>query len=83
MGGRESEIEEVFRRILSTAVTLDRVEIACASDAHLALVWEKALRHTWPVTLFPGSPRSSGGGTKSLPPSCRLIFPGTLSGARR
>jgi hypothetical protein len=55
-GGREAEIEEVFRRILATGVTLDHVEIACASDAHLALVWEKALRHTWPVTLGAGIP---------------------------
>jgi hypothetical protein len=55
-GGREAEIEEVFRRILATGVTLDHVEIACASDAHLALVWEKALRHNWPVTLGAGVP---------------------------
>jgi len=55
-GGREAEIEEVFRRILATGVTLDNVEIACASDAHLALVWEKALRHTWPVTMGAGIP---------------------------
>ena len=55
-GGREAEIEEVFRRILATGATLDQVEIACASDAHLALVWEKALRHNWPVTLGAGIP---------------------------
>ena len=55
-GGREAEIEEVFRRILTAGVALDQVEIACASDAHLALVWEKALRHNWPVTLGPGIP---------------------------
>jgi ATP-dependent helicase/nuclease subunit B len=55
-GGREAEIEEVFRRVLATGVTLDHVEIACASDAHLALVWEKALRYTWPVTLGAGIP---------------------------
>ena len=30
-GGREAEIEEVFRRILAAAVPLDQVEIACAS----------------------------------------------------
>ena len=53
-GGREAEIEEVFRRILATGAPLDQVEIACASDAHVALVWEKALRHDWPVTLGPG-----------------------------
>ena len=35
---------------------LDQVEIACASDAHVALVWEKALRHEWPVTLARASP---------------------------
>ena len=55
-GGREAEIEEVFRRILSAGASLDQVEIACASDAHLALVWEKALRHDWPVTLGAGLP---------------------------
>ena len=53
-GGREAEVEEVFRRILATGAPLDQVEIACASDAHVALVWEKALRHDWAVTLGPG-----------------------------
>ena len=55
-GGREAEIEEVFRRILASGVSLDQVEIACASDAHVSLVWEKALRHDWPLTLGPGIP---------------------------
>ncbi|MEP7310498.1 MAG: PD-(D/E)XK nuclease family protein [Acidobacteriota bacterium] len=55
-GGREAEIEEVFRRVLSIGVSLDQVEIACASDAHQALIWEKALRHNWPVTLGAGIP---------------------------
>jgi len=55
-GGREAEIEEVFRRIVSAGVSLDQVEIACASDAHLALVWEKALRYDWKVTLGAGIP---------------------------
>jgi ATP-dependent helicase/nuclease subunit B len=55
-GGREAEIEEVFRRILATGASLDQIEIACSSDAHLALIWEKALRHNWPVTLGPGIP---------------------------
>jgi ATP-dependent helicase/nuclease subunit B len=58
-GGREAEIEEVFRRILWSGAALDEVEIACASDEHLALVWEKALRHEWPVTLGPGIPASA------------------------
>ena len=55
-GGREAEIEEVFRRILASGAPLDQVEIACASDAHVALIWEKALRHDWPVTLGSGIP---------------------------
>ena len=55
-GGHEAEIEEVFRRILASGAPLDQVEIACASDAHMALIWEKALRHNWPVTLGSGIP---------------------------
>ena len=55
-GGREAEIEEVFRRILAAATSLDQVEIACSSEAHVALIWEKALRYGWPVTLGPGIP---------------------------
>jgi len=58
-GGREAETEEVFRRILAAGAALDQVEIACASDAHVALIWEKALRHEWPVTLGPGIPAPS------------------------
>src|SRR5204862_5996847 len=57
-GGREAEIEEVFRRILGVGAPLDHIEIACASDAHAALIWEKALRHHWPATLGPGVPAS-------------------------
>ncbi len=77
-GGREAEIEEVFRRIVSAGVSLDQVEIACASEAHVALLWEKALQHDWAVTLGPGprrssdasrSPRSSVSATGSKPTS--------------
>jgi ATP-dependent helicase/nuclease subunit B len=53
-GGHEAEIEEVFRRILAAGAPLDQIEIACASDAQVSLIWEKALRHEWPVTLGPG-----------------------------
>ena len=55
-GGREAEIEEVFRRILASGTPLDQIEIACASDAHVPLIWEKAQRHDWPVTLGTGIP---------------------------
>jgi ATP-dependent helicase/nuclease subunit B len=58
-GGREAEVEEVFRRILASGAPLDEIEIACASEAHLSLVWEKALRREWPVTLGPGLPASA------------------------
>ena len=53
-GGREAEIEEIIRRVLASGASLDQIEIACASDAHAALLWEKALRHDWPITLGPG-----------------------------
>jgi ATP-dependent helicase/nuclease subunit B len=53
-GGREAEMEQVFERIMMAGAPLDQVEIACASEAHIALVWEKSLRHEWPVTLGPG-----------------------------
>ena len=53
-GGREAEIEEVFRRILAARLSLDQVEIACPTDLHLELIWEKAMRHNWAVTLGTG-----------------------------
>jgi len=58
-GGHEAEIEEVFRRILAVGAPLDLVEIACGSQEQISLVWEKALRHGWPVTLGPGLPAAS------------------------
>ncbi len=53
-GGRVAEIDEVFRRILDSGFHLDQIEIACPSDSHVSLIWEKALRHEWPVTLGAG-----------------------------
>jgi hypothetical protein len=43
-GGREAEIEEVFRRILAAGAPLDQVEIACASDAHIGAGLEALLQ---------------------------------------
>ena len=34
----------------------DQVEIACPMPEQAALVWEKAQRHEWPVTIGPGIP---------------------------
>jgi ATP-dependent helicase/nuclease subunit B len=55
-GSREAEVEEVFRRILAKQLPLDEVEIACASTEAIFLVWEKAIRHGWPVAVGPGLP---------------------------
>ena len=55
-GGCDAEIEEVFRRILSSGRSLDQIEIACADPKYAALVWEKACRYDWPVTIGPGVP---------------------------
>ena len=55
-GGREAEVEEVFRRILVAGVPFDAVEIACPAAADAALVWEKAQRSAWPATVEPGIP---------------------------
>lgn len=68
-GGREAEVEEVLRRIAGgpspcplpsgrreIGGVLDQVEIACPMPEQAALVWEKAQRHEWPVTIGPGIP---------------------------
>ena len=55
-GGREAEVEEVFRRVARAGSALDQVEIACPMPEQAAMVWEKAQRHEWPVTIGPGIP---------------------------
>jgi len=55
-GGRDAEIDEVFRRIASASLPLDQVELACAARVPPSLVWEKAVRLGWPVTLSAGLP---------------------------
>jgi ATP-dependent helicase/nuclease subunit B len=72
-GGREAEIEEVFRRILALGAPLDQVEIACASSAHVALAWEKALRHEWKVTAGPGLAAASTRPGRALLALCDWI----------
>ena len=37
-------------------VSLDEVEISCASYAYATLIWEKACRYDWPVTIASGLP---------------------------
>ncbi|MEO7189428.1 MAG: PD-(D/E)XK nuclease family protein [Vicinamibacterales bacterium] len=55
-GGAEAEIEEVFRRILASGRRLDEAEIVCATPSYATLIWEKAIRHDWPVTVAHGVP---------------------------
>jgi ATP-dependent helicase/nuclease subunit B len=55
-GGRDAEIDEVFRHVFASGLPLDQVEIACASEAHALLAWEQASRLAWPVTLSSGVP---------------------------
>lgn len=58
-GGRDAEVEEVFRRLVSLERPLDQVEIVCASPAHVLLAWEKARRLDWPVTVSSGLPAAA------------------------
>jgi ATP-dependent helicase/nuclease subunit B len=55
-GGRDAEIEEVFRRALAAGRPLDEIEIVCASEADAVVVWEKARRLDWAVTVSAGVP---------------------------
>lgn len=55
-GGAEAEVEEVFRRIAASGRSLDEVEIACASERYASLIWDKACRYNWKVTLAAGLP---------------------------
>ncbi|MFB3853734.1 MAG: PD-(D/E)XK nuclease family protein [Vicinamibacterales bacterium] len=58
-GGRDAEVDEVFRRILDEGWPLDQVEIACASAPYQLLVYEKAARLGWKVTLSGGVPAAA------------------------
>jgi ATP-dependent helicase/nuclease subunit B len=86
-GGAEAEIEEVFRRILHAEggpLPLDQVEIACASPDYPFLVWQKAQRYGWPVTLGPGIPITATRPARALLAWCDWIEAGyPASGLRR
>lgn len=55
-GGPDAEIDEVLRRIAAAGKSLDEIEIACAADGYATLIWEKALRFGWKVSLASGLP---------------------------
>jgi ATP-dependent helicase/nuclease subunit B len=58
-GGRDAELDEVFRRIVSSGLPLDQVEVACSRAVPASLVWEKARRLAWDVTLSAGLPATA------------------------
>ena len=55
-GGPDAEIDEVLRRIAASGKSLDEIEIACAAEGYATLIWEKALRFNWNVSLSSGLP---------------------------
>ncbi|MCX6618984.1 MAG: hypothetical protein NTZ98_23165, partial [Acidobacteria bacterium] len=72
--GVEAEVEEAFRRIASRRLSLDSVEIACAQpDRYAALLWEKARRQEWPVTLQMGVPGPLTGPVRAVLALCDWI----------
>jgi ATP-dependent helicase/nuclease subunit B len=91
-GGREAEVEEVFRRIAGgatggtasgTPAGLDQVEIACPRPEQAALVWEKAQRHEWPVTIGPGIPITLTRPGRALLAFCEWVESGLAAGRLR
>ncbi len=55
-GGRDAEVAEVLRRVAESGASLDQVEIVCTSREDAVLVWERAQRLDWPVTVSAGLP---------------------------
>jgi hypothetical protein len=82
-GGRDAEVEEVFRRILASGPSLDHVEIACADPGSAALVWEKACRYDWPVTIGPGIPAALTHPGRALLAFCSWIESDFTAGVLR
>jgi len=82
-GGKEAEVEEVFRRILASDLPFDRVEIACAATPYVQLCWEKAQRHGWPITGGPGIPISVTRPARALLAFCTWIADGFPAGGLR
>ncbi|MDP2627883.1 MAG: PD-(D/E)XK nuclease family protein [Candidatus Rokubacteria bacterium] len=82
-GGQEAEVEEVFRRILAAEIGFDQVEIACAGPDHVRLIWEKAQRHGWPVTVGPGIPVALTRPARALLAFCAWVEGGFPAAALR
>ena len=82
-GGCEAEVEEVLRRIAKAGGPLDRVEIACPMPEQAALVWEKAQRHEWPVTIGPGIPAALTRPGRGLLAFCEWVTGGLAASRLR
>jgi ATP-dependent helicase/nuclease subunit B len=83
-GGKEAEVEEVFRRIQADRMPFDYVEIACAGSDYSVLLWEKAQRHDWPLTVGGGVPVTVTRPARALLAFCSWITRGfPASGLRR
>ena len=82
-GGRDAEIEEVFRRILASRRSLDQVEMACGDPSIAALAWEKACRYDWPVTIGPGIPAALTHPGRALLAFCSWIESDFTAGVLR
>ncbi len=81
-GGPEAEVEEVFRRILHAPdgpLKLDEVEIACASSDYPELVWQKARRYNWPITLASGLAGTAARPVRALLAWCDWIAGGFMA----
>jgi hypothetical protein len=58
-GRRDSEVQEVLRRVLERARPLDQVEIVVHDPDSLALLWDKLQKHGLPATFQDGLPVSA------------------------
>jgi len=85
-GGPEAEVEEVFRRILHAPAKrrrFDDVEVACASSDYALLLWQKAARYGWPVTIEGGLPGSLTRPVRALLAWCDWIESGFIASRLR
>lgn len=81
--GREAEVEAVLRRIVASAVPLDRVEVACASRDYARLFWEKAQRLELPVTAEQGIPITATRPARALIALCGWVDSNFVAGRLR
>ncbi len=83
-GGKEAEVDEVFRRIITAGFRLDHVEVAFASADYAALFWEKAQRHEVPITIGGGVPITYTRPARALLAFCSWVEAGfPAAGLRR